>query len=411
MQKKNFIYTAISIGSRLVAGLLLFIVLARVWGPADFGAYSFAFGVSMTLGLIVDFGFASYLLREIGAEPGRLGNVFREGLRLKAFLVLPFSLMSSASLWYFQASLSANLFIPMLLAALALSFSEYCIAPMRALGRYDLESGIISISNLINFGVAAGVAWSGGAPVDVAWASLACRVQYLSSAAIALRKIAPVIKQAGTRLPITTVFRRLLPYGTDGVLSTGWNQLDVVVVGALFGTTSVGIYSAGQKIVQGLYTLAQIAGNVVIPHLARLFHNRDPRFQRSAKLTIFGLAAMGAVLALPLIATSEFLVIKVFGEKYIGLISLFPYFGFILIFRFISGASGIVLTAAGFQGARAWGNFFGLIVFVLLAAITRFFSFGLESVLIAYFLGTLIMVIYFNVNVPEVSDKKNTFGV
>lgn len=411
MQKTNFIYTAISIGSRLVAGLLLFIVLARVWGPADFGAYSFAFGVSMTLGLIVDFGFASYLLREIGAEPGRLGNVFREGLRLKALLILPFVVMSSASLWYFQASLSANLFLPMLLAALALSFSEYCIAPMRALGRYDLESGIISISNLINFGVAAGVAWFGGTPVEVAWASLACRIQYLSSAAIALRKIAPVIKQAGNRLPITTVFRRLLPYGTDGVLSTGWNQLDVVIVGALFGTTTVGIYSAGQKIVQGLYTLAQIAGNVLIPHLARLFHNKDPRFQRSAKLTIFGLGAIGVVLALPLITAAEFFVLKVFGQKYFDLISLFPYFGFILISRFISGASGIVLTAAGFQGTRAWGNFFGLFAFLLTIPIFRFLYSGIELVLIAYFFGAMVMVICFNLNFPKFLNKKDISGV
>lgn len=399
MKKKNFIYTAISIGSRLVAGLLLFIVLARVWGPADFGTYSFTFGLSMSLVLIVDFGFASYLLREVGADPNRLGNVFREGLRLKAFLVLPFIAMSCASLWYFQASLSVDLFLPMLLAALALSFSEYCIAPMRALGRYDLESGIISSSNLINFAVAAAVAWFGGTPADVAWASLACRIQYLASAAIALRKIAPAVSQAGSRQPIKTLFCRLLPYGTDGVLSTGWNQLDVVIVGALFGTTAVGIYSAGQKIVQGLYTLAQIVGNVVIPHLARLFHNRDPRFQRSAKTTIVGLGIVGGVLALPLIAASEFLVLNVFGDKYLGLISLFPYFGLILISRFISGASGIVLTASGFQSARAWGNFLGLTFFVSFAAIIRIFSLGIEYALLAYLLSTLVMAVYFQINI------------
>lgn len=401
MKKKNFIYTAISIGSRLVAGLLLFVVLARVWGPADFGAYSFTFGLSMSLVLIVDFGFASYLLREVGADPNRLGNVFREGLRLKAFLVLPFIGMSCASLWYFQASLSVDLFLPMLLAALALSFSEYCIAPMRALGRYDLESGIISSSNLINFAVSAGVAWFGGTPAEVAWVSLACRIQYLTSAAIVLRKIAPAVSQAGNRQPIMALFCRLLPYGTDGVLSTGWNQLDVVIVGTLFGTTAVGIYSAGQKIVQGLYTLAQIVGNVVIPHLARLFHNRDPRFQRSAKLTIVGLGVVGGVLALPLIATPEFLVLNVFGDKYIGLVSLFPYFGFILISRFISGASGIVLTASGLQGARAWGNFIGLVFFVISAAMIQFFSWGIEYALLAYLLSTVVMAVYFQISIRE----------
>jgi O-antigen/teichoic acid export membrane protein len=395
MQKKNFIFTAISIGSRLVAGLLLFVFLARIWGPEYFGMYSFAFGLSMTLVLIVDFGFASYLLREIGAEPLNIGPVFREGLRLKSLLIIPFLLASTLTFWFFYTKLPILLFVPMLLSALMLSFSEYCIAPLRALGRYDIETGIITVSNIINFGVAASVALMGGGVVEVACASLVCRFQYFVTSAIALYRIAPIVARKHSSCTVLKSFQKLLPYGTDGVLSTAWNQLDVVLVGSLFGNASLGIYSAGQKVVQGLYTLAQVIGNVMIPLLARLHSNKLNELSVLAIKTIFGVSVIGFIVSLPLFLFPDRLVEILFGSKYEDLNQLMPFFSLVLVLRFISAGSGIVLTAVGMQSKRNTYQGMGIVLFLALAMLAGVFDVGLVGIIGAYAAALIFMVISF----------------
>ncbi len=357
--------------------------------------YSFAFGLSMTLVLIVDFGFASYLLREIGADPSNIGTVFREGLRLKLLLIVPFFLASSLTFWFFNTKLPVLLFVPMLLSALMLSFSEYCIAPLRALGRYDIETGIITVSNLINFGVAASVAWFGGGVVEVAYASLVCRFQYFVAAAITLYRIAPAVAQKISRCTVSKLFQKLFPYGTDGVLSTAWNQLDVVLVGSLFGSASLGIYSAGQKVVQGLYVLAQVIGNVMIPHLARLSSSKSNELGVLAIKTVFGVSVIGFILSAPLYLFPDWLVETLFGSKYGDLNRLMPYFSFVLVLRFISAGSGIVLTAVGMQSRRNIYQGLGIVLFSALAMLAGMFDLGLVGIIGSYAAALIFMAISF----------------
>ena len=396
MKKKNFIFTTISISSRLIAGLLLFILLARVWGPDDFGLFSYVFASSMLLALLVDFGFASYLLREIGGKPSHLVPVFRDGLRAKLILIVPFSLIGSLIVWLYGAALPWEMMIPMLLSALFLSFGEYFVATLRAINQYGLETAVITSSNLINFTMAGGVAWLGGSPYDVAWVSLLGRTQYLLTAAWILYRVAPEITHYQDKITsIRQTFRQVLPYGTDGFLSTSWGQLDVVIVGSLFGTHTLGIYSAGQKMVQGLYTIAQVVGNVMIPRLASLVQNCSLDFARSNLVTMISLSAIGLCFSLPLWVWANELPLLLFGERFYGLTELLPLFSIILLMKYISAGSGIVMTAVGMQVHRVKGQIYGILAFLLGSLLMALIQPTLFSFLICYAFGVFVMTVLF----------------
>ena len=404
MKKKNFIFTAISIGSRLVAGLLLFVLLARLWGPADLGLFSFVFGLSMLLILLVDFGFASYLLREIGAEPSHLAPVFRDGLHAKSVLVIPFAIIGGLVVWLSGTAAPWEMALPMLLAALFLSFGEYFIAPLRALGRYDLEATVITSSNRINFIIAGGAAWLGGSPFDVAWVSLLARVQYFFTAAWVLYRVAPEIAQyRADRTPVRQTFRRALPYGADEFLSTSWNQLDVVIVGSIFGAHALGIYAAGQKMIQGFYTLAQVVGNVMIPRLARLAHTRNQDLARSALITMASLSVIGLTFALPLWLWADELPGLLFGARFAELEGLLPLFALILLLKYISAGSGVVMTAVGKQKFRAISQALGIAIFLIGAWFVATFNLSVAALLLAYAAGVLTVVIAFQIGWRRVS--------
>jgi len=352
--KRNFLYTAVSVGSRLLVGLLLFLLLARLWGPAQFGLFSFVFSFSALLVLLVDFGFAVYLLREVAAQPSQATRLIAEAFRAKLLLTALAAGLLVVSAWVAgPQALPPSLLGPLFLAALAMSYADFFVAPLRALGRFDLEAGLVTLANGLQFALAGLVAWQGGSAVQVGWAMVVSRCLYLALAWRGARQVVPLlrIRSAVATGPLLTL-RQAWPYGLDGMLSTAWNQLDVVAVRVLFGTQAVGLYSAGQKIVLGVSALAPVVGNVMIPRLARASVQLDRRFWRMAAKTSALLIAIGTAFAAPLLLWPEVVVGRLFGPEYTGLLALLPLFGVLLLVRFGGAAAGVLITAVGYQAKR-----------------------------------------------------------
>lgn len=394
--KRNFVFTAISIGSRLLTGLLLFVLLARLWGPADFGLFSFVFSLVAIIVLLVDFGFAGYLLREVGAAPEHLSQLFHDGLFAKSWLLLPCLTVAAIAAWVLDEAAPAMLLLPLLLAALLLSYADFCIAPLRALGRYDIETGVVVSANFAQFLLAGAVAWQGGGPVQVAWVIVLSRLGYLALAWISLRRTAPAVRggqRSGEGLRST--FRRILPYGVDGLLTTAWSQLDVVLVRVLYGVQAAGIYVAGQKVVQGAAALAPVVGNVMIPKLARQASRADAELPATAARTRMLMWATGLTFALPLLLVPDFLAALLFGPAYAQLGELFRLFGVVLMLRFVAAGYGVLVTAVGLQAKRVKAQIIGLSSMLLMALCSALYSSHLGGFLAAYATGfTVIALMY-----------------
>ena len=394
--KKNFLYTAISIGSRLVTGIFLFIFLARIWGPEDFGLFTFLFSLFTILALIVDFGFSNYLLREIGLDSQGASATIMNALWLKTSLALIYLLVSSSVLFVFDDMVPANIAIPLLLASLVLSFSEFFIAPLRALGRYDVETVIVTSSNIIQFIIVIFTAWYIGTIESVAWAMLMGRIIYLFSAfyssktLIGFKSVAFMQIQSPLKM-----MRKIWPYGVDGILSTVWSQLDVVIVRSLYGAHVVGLYSAGQKIVQGAAAIAPVVGNVMIPKLAKLSNGPLDELKVNVYVTSALMWGIGIALSLPLMLFPEQLADLLYGEAYNELAQLFPFFGAILLMRYAAGGSGAITTAVGLQKKRVIVQVVGLSTFLFIVLLINKFSLSIEALLLGYGASIVIILIMY----------------
>lgn len=389
---RNFLLTGISIGSRLLTGLLLFVLLARLWGPETFGLYSFVFSLVAILVLLVDFGFSGYLLREIGAAPESLVPIFRDSLFAKGVLVPVCLTVTAVVVAILGAAAPLALVIPMLLAALSLSFADFCIAPLRALGRYDMETRIVVSTNLAQFSLAGAVAWQGGSPTEVAWVIVAARSVYLLVAYLGLRRVAPALAtETPSRAGVKTTFKRIVPYGLDGLLTTAWSQLDVVLVRALYGAHGAGLYAAGQKLVQGACALAPVVGNVVVPKLSRLARIRSAQLNQTARRTSLLLIGVGAFFSLPLLLLPEALASSLFGAAYRDLGTMFRLFGIVLFLRYASAAFGVLVTSAGLQGRRVVAQIAGIVTFVAGGLVSNFLR--LDMTIFLWFYAGAVMIV------------------
>ena len=394
--KRNFAYTAVSVGSRMLVGVVLFLLLARLWGPETFGLYSYAFSMAALLILVVDFGFVVYLMREVAAQPSQAEFIVMEALRAKLMLLL----LALLVLWpvvfvSMQVSTPWSLVVPLLLAAALMSFGDFCVAPLRALGRFDLEAFNVTLGNAAQFVLAGAVAWMGASPESVAWATVLARLVFLLLAWRALQRVVPAFHwRLKPQRSIKAAMRGVLPYGADGMLVTVWNQLDVIVVRWLFGLQGVGLYSAGQKIVLGVGALATVVGSVMVPRLASQATRRDATFWRTATLTCALMSGIGLCFALPLWVAPASITNALFGPSYSNLATLLPWFGAAVLVRFVGASAGAVITGAGRQASRAMAQFVGLSFAALAVAMVAWLHAPLAAIIGAMVLGLFVTMLY-----------------
>lgn len=391
--KRNFLFTAISVGSRLLVGLLLFLLLARLWGPELFGTFAFVFSVCALLTLLVDFGFAVFLLREVAAAPEQAGPLVAASLRAKLALcaVLLLAAIAVAALLG-PKLLPPGLFLVLLLATVLMSFADFFIAPLRALGRYDLETGVVTVSNTLLFLLAGGVAWAGGGVMAVAGAMVAARCLFALAAWATLRRVLPAAPWRAGGVAVRPLLQRIWPYGLDGMLTTAWSQLDVVAVRLFFGVQAAGLYAAGQKVVLGVSALAPIVGNVMIPRLSRQCALRHLGFWRTSAKTGGLMTVIGVSLAAPLFLFPIQVTSLLFGTSYFELSTMLPWFGVLIFVRYLGAGFGVVLTSAGLQRKRMIGQVCGLAVFCALTFVLAPCLEGPIAVLLAAVSGVLVVI-------------------
>lgn len=365
--KRDFVYTAISVGSRLLVGLLLFLLLARLWGPQTFGTFAFVFSVCALLMLVVDFGFSLYLMREVAATPARAGALLAQSLRAKLVLCLPLLVLAGVAwLAVGSATLPPALFSALLISALLMSFVDFLAAPLRALGRYDLETGLVTAGNAVQFLLAGGVAWAGGNVLPVALAMILSRAIFMVVAWQLLRHVLPGVPWRAGGEGVRSTLRSVWPYGVDGMLTTAWSQLDIVAVRLMLGVQAAGLYTAGQKIVQGVSSLAPVVGNVMIPRLSHQAAHAQAAFWRTAIKTGVVMALIGFLFAAPLLLAPQAIVMHLFGPAYAGLADVLPWFGLLLLVRYVGASFGLTLTAAGLQRRRVRCQLLGLLTLLVL---------------------------------------------
>jgi O-antigen/teichoic acid export membrane protein len=298
----------------------------------------------------------------------------------------------------------------LLLSALLLSYSEFCLAPLRALGRYDVEAVLSMCGNTLQFALAGGVVWLGGSPTSVAIAIVGSRLVYLLACWLALARAAPMVSLRPERGGVRSTIQTLWPYGIDSALTSAWNFVDIIAVRVLFDAQVAGLYAAGQRCIQGVLALAPIVGNVTIPGIARHAARQSGDTWRAAAHAGIFMAGIGLAFATPMIAFPGQIVGVVFGSDFSELSEWLPWFGAILIARFSGAAFGVILTALGLQKKRITGQIMAVGSYVVCIALVDILGGGMISALAALLLAMAIMGSSYAVQLYS-AKRRNWIGI
>ena len=283
---------------------------ARAMPVSDFGHLAAFLGITTLLQVAVDCGVATYVTREravrpdSGGVPSALRFTRRSSIALFAILVISLILAGAALDRTYLAML------PLALWAAAERNADTGLSVAFADG--DVHVNALNLLSRRALSIALFVALdSAGVEAILAFAT-ASAIAALASAVFSFLYIRKRITATAT-LGWRELLSRARPYWVNG-LATQARNLDVVVVGALAGATSAGLYSSGSRLTSPLRILPTSLATILLPASARAAKSREV-LRNLLTLTTCVVAGMTVIYAI-IFAGASVLVDSVLGSDY-----------------------------------------------------------------------------------------------
>lgn len=395
---KHTFFMTLSTAFRLLTGVVLFIAMARVWGPDKFGSFMYMFTVTSLFALFVDYGFSQQLMREVGHAKYQTSKLILGVMSAKFLLASGMIVVASIiSLTSWGQSQDLLLMWILLLTGLAGSFAETFNAVFRGLGQYHEETSIAAWVNVIHFTLVAAMLFIGVGVTGVAVGFLISRILFLFLALRTYRRLVVDESHKGYFQLAEGVsnIKSGLPFAAETAFTNFQSQADTLIVNYFLGSAAVGIYQAGLRLIQGANTFAQVLSNVYLPSMAGKANDKLGLTKLANRL-YFQMLLIGTFCFILFAVGAEFITHMLYGTKYNSLVSLMPWFGFLLLLRYIAASHGVTLSAMGQQSVRVYAIATALVV--LFASSPFLISqFGLAGMLYASVMAVVCLyMVYAN---------------
>lgn len=258
------------------------VVIARSLGPEAFGLVVLALAVSRFFSQGADVGLDYGVMRFGGiahqeGDPGRFRAVLRSALWGSALVGTAAGLTLAASseliARFFDKPGLGPVLVPLALAVPLFSTREVTRSALRAMGnavRPVTATSVIGPSVRLLTGAWA-VSMVPSAPA-VAWAYFATEAIVLLSAIVMLR---PLLEPAERQpAPVKRLYRFSLPLSLNRLLLYSNNQTEVLFLGFLAPSATVGVYGVARRLSALLSSLMTSVAFLFLPTVAGLHHSK-----------------------------------------------------------------------------------------------------------------------------------------
>lgn len=385
--------SGIGVLSQVLGNVAFFVLLARMWGPSEFGYFIYMYSISSLFVLAVDYGYPQRVLREAP----------RLGFRNRVNLVAGTSFKCAVALVVIVLTCVISAFgedvsiIVILLAMLLGSFAEYFSSHIRALGNHYSNSKDIFVSNALLVVTLFTIVKFNDTKLSYLQVSLILLIAKLVYLALSYKKIVSMFDMHLRRIKfrhklLLSEMRVGFAYAIEVFFVRASGVLDTIILRFIAGDLAVGLYQSGQRMLQGFFPFAQVANNVFMPMLST---SRGKAFRVIAvKLLSVCLVAGGVALAF-FVGFGEVLIEMVFGSEYIDIESYLWQFGVLAFLRFASAPLAIVLTCTGNQVFRVKSNAFSIIIMLVLAVIL-IPAYGIGGITMALIISNLAVIGFYS---------------
>ena len=317
---KNIFWLSVSqFAGRLIRAVII-IYAARVLGAAGYGVFSYALGLAGFFTIFADIGISVLLTKQAAQEPKKASSYFATSFWIKNVLLAGTVLLIIFAAPYFSKIEQAKVLLPFV--ALLVVFDnlrDFSFAFLRAKEKMEYEALTTIFMNIVITAlgfIALYFSKTAGA-ITFAYVGSA-GIGFLISALVLKKEFWGVIKNFNNNL-IKPILNLAWPIALSGLLGAFMINIDIIMLGWFKTETDVGLYSAGQRIVQLLYVLPGIIASAVFSPISRAVKNGAEIVVRSI---VEKSASLISLISLPLVTGGIILggpIMKLlYGNEYIG---------------------------------------------------------------------------------------------
>ena len=368
---RGTIRTTFVLGLRLMVQAGTLLLVARMLGPDQFGAFAGVAALAVMLGTLATFGTHLVLLGEVSREPARRKQVLSYAipttLACGGVLLIVYLLVCTLALR------ESGVALPVLLA---IGITEMWLQPLfllpasehLALGRIARSQLLQALPLALRLAAAASVFLLRPADPLAAYGYGYLIASLLALAFAMLTMSAPWPTPSRWRLPRAAELRETAGYAALAITATSPAELDKTLAAKLLPLGAAGVYAAGARAI-GATTLPVVA--MMLSALPRLFREGQRQPKRTVHLLrwIFG-ATVGYGVVLAIVLWSITPVFGwVFGAKYHGIDHTIHWLCLAVPGMALRIAAGSVLMALGKPWMRVGYEVAGLGALVIASAI------------------------------------------
>ncbi len=323
--------------------------LARVLGVANFGLFTLAQFVALSIWTGVDLGTSMYGIREIARDPKRAGEITSDLLGMRLLLALAFLTLVGLSVWIVPMS------VPNRLATLSccLYVATYSVYPdwvCRGLEQFQyIAFGSLMMGMTFLVGVVVLVQNQGDLLAACLVWSLSALCGSFPLLYVVHRKLGVHIRPRWRPAAWLRHSRESVFYAVGGLLLAANQYLPAFLLGAFFASYEVGLFSAPFKIAVTLGAAGYLIPMAFFPILAESHRKDSRRFMKAHRAMRVLMLSLGLPVAIVGTAFARPIVELLFGASYAGSVPVFKVLAWLVPLWFFRYTYGMTLAATGLQ--------------------------------------------------------------
>ncbi|MGI3026045.1 lipopolysaccharide biosynthesis protein [Vibrio cholerae] len=346
----NTLWSLLSFSLRLLSNVVIYIIIARFFGPEKFGQFSTYVLACTIIFMISDSGIHQRYFKALSIS--EKCEVINELVMIKLLFFLISTLISITYSLYIQ-SLSA-LFL--CVSFLINGAYDFMLINLRSSGRFKDEAWYAFVNNVLFFAFSITALYLDDSIFFLSLAMFLARVIVL----LFLIKKEALHVDLSYKMAVIKGLISHIYYFLDFTLTNVWSFLDGLIVRLIYSNYIFGIYSSYTRISNGISGLSIVLTNVLFSKIALDAQKRKHSWLLlGVSIFIF----MGSILSSFLFFLGDEIILILLGESYKEYSPLLLYLMIPVILKWLSSSLGVYLFALGLVKSRVLIQTISIVVF------------------------------------------------
>jgi len=329
---------------------VIFILLARHFGPEIYGQWAFALGFVGLFAILVDFGFTTLTIRELAKDKSKTSQYVDNILAMKLILgLIVLFLIFIVSQFLNENEQTLKLIYFLGLYVVVNNFATFFQSVFRAYEKMYYETICRGVQGIILLLLSVFFIANSASILTISYV-------YIFSAIIAFLLSLFFIRCYFEKFFLRVkwkickeILKESWPFLFSGIFYMIYFKIDSVMLGLLSNMKEVGYYGAAYNIFIAFFIVLEIISASFFPKLSFFYKNDRVKFKKvflDFKLVI---TAISIPLTIMAFSFSGFIISKIYSPRYFISITILKILSVIILFRFLAHIYSWFLTSVNEQ--------------------------------------------------------------